>query len=90
MAQRKRQRKQAAAAAKKRRQRQGSVMLGTRNVLMLVVGIAVILMGYLLLRAGSITAAPLLLVAGYCVIVPLSIVLWVKKPGDKEQSGMGE
>jgi hypothetical protein len=90
MAQRKRPRKQSAAAAERRRPRRGSVILGTRNVLLLVAGIVVILAGYLLLRTGSITAAPLLLVVGYCVMVPLSIVLWARKSGDKEGSEKGE
>lgn len=38
------------------------------------VGILAILAGFLLLSRGSITAAPLLLVAGYAILVPLAIV----------------
>jgi hypothetical protein len=56
----------------------------------MVAGVVVILVGYLLLGRGSITAAPLLLVIGYCVMVPLAIVLWTKKPEDRQQSKMGE
>ena len=59
---------------------QGSLVFGRRNVLLLVAGIAVVTIGYLFLGRGSITAAPILLVLGYCVIIPLSIILWVKKP----------
>jgi hypothetical protein len=36
-------------------------------------GFAAIVMGYALLSRGSITAAPILLVAGYCALVPLAI-----------------
>lgn len=38
------------------------------------VGILAILAGFVLLSRGSIAAAPLLLVAGYAVLVPLAIV----------------
>ena len=31
--------------------------------------------GYVLLAAGSTTAAPLLLVLGYCVLLPLGLIL---------------
>jgi hypothetical protein len=36
--------------------------------------LAVIVIGYLTLAAGSITLAPILLVLGYCVLVPVAIV----------------
>jgi len=50
----------------------------------------IILLGYLLLGRGSISAAPFLLVLGYCVLVPLSIMLWVRQPDEKPDSEMGE
>ncbi len=46
-----------------------------KNYVLFSVGIAVILLGYLFLSRNSITIAPLLLVAGYCVIIPLAIAL---------------
>ena len=90
MPQRRKGKKQAKAAQPKRRRREGSLVLGQRNVLLLVAGIVVILIGYFLLGRGSITAAPLLLVIGYCVIIPLSIILWAKRSDDREQSKTGE
>jgi hypothetical protein len=102
MAQRKRPRKQTRAAQARAERRGGSFLLGQKNVLLLMAGIIIIVIGYLLLGRGSITAAPLLLVLGYCVVVPLSIILWVKRPaakqaaqqvsqsGPAEQSGTGE
>jgi hypothetical protein len=36
--------------------------------------LAVIAIGYAFLAGGSITLAPLLLVLGYCVLVPLAII----------------
>jgi hypothetical protein len=38
-------------------------------------GFVSIIVGYLLLSRGSITLAPVLLVAGYCALVPLAIFL---------------
>jgi uncharacterized membrane protein len=70
--------------------RHGTLVLGRRNILLLLAGIIVILVGYVFLGKGSISAAPILLVLGYCVIVPLSIILWAKRPDDKTQSGTGE
>ena len=45
-----------------------------RRTYLLWTALAAIILGYVLLGAGNITAAPLLLVAGYCVLVPL--FLW--------------
>jgi hypothetical protein len=90
MAQRKKPKKQAKAAEPKRARREGSLSLGSRNVLMLFAGIVIIAVGYFLLGRGSITAAPLLLVLGYCVVVPLSIILWVKRPDTDSQREAGE
>ena len=61
---------------------QGSLVFGRRNVLLLLAGIVVILVGYIALGKGSLTAAPILLVLGYCVIIPLSIVLWARKTAE--------
>lgn len=37
-------------------------------------GLLSILLGYIFLIKGDITIAPILLVAGYCVIIPLAII----------------
>ncbi len=44
-----------------------------RRNLWLVIAFAALALGYVLLAAGEITAAPLLLVAGYCVFIPLHL-----------------
>jgi len=77
-------------AAEKGAARRGKLVFQRSNVLLLVAGIIVILLGYILLGRGSMSAAPILLVLGYCVIVPLSIVLWTRRPDDRRQSGTGE
>ena len=38
-------------------------------------GLAALALGYFLLAQGSITAAPILLVLGYVVLVPLALIL---------------
>ena len=73
-----------AKARTRRRDRGSQVVLGQRNVLLLIAGLVVVTIGYLLLGKGSLTAAPVLLVVGYCVMIPLSIILWVRKPEDKQ------
>ena len=39
-----------------------------------VAGLAAIVLGYVLLAAADITFAPILLVLGYCVLVPISFL----------------
>jgi len=39
-------------------------------------GIAAIVVGYILLAVNDITFAPILLVVGYCVLVPLSFLVY--------------
>ncbi len=54
----------------------GAVLRFTRkNYLFLAAGCAIITIGYLLLARGSITLAPILLILGYCVLIPVAIML---------------
>lgn len=46
-----------------------------KNYLLLILAIIVIIAGFVSLGMGSITLAPILLVIGYCVLVPLAILL---------------
>ncbi len=71
-------------AVKKRVQKTGKktavVATGTfrftrANYWTLFAGLVVIILGYIILRMGSITLAPFLLVLGYCVIIPIGILL---------------
>ncbi len=45
-----------------------------KNYYIFLAGLAVIILGYIALGMGSITLAPILLVVGYCVIVPVAIL----------------
>ena len=58
--------------------------LGRWNRLLLGLGVAVLVMGYLALSKGSITLAPVLLVLGYCVLIPASLVLRGRNQGSGE------
>jgi hypothetical protein len=45
------------------------------NAVLLVLGLTAVVLGYVLLAGGSTTMAPLLLVLGYAVLLPLAIIL---------------
>ena len=45
------------------------------NGILGISGVLTVAVGYYLLAQGSITAAPLLLVLGYVVLLPLAIIL---------------
>jgi hypothetical protein len=56
-------------------QEQASLQFSAINAVLAGVGLASIVLGYFLLSQGSKTAAPLLLVLGYVVLLPLAIIL---------------
>lgn len=67
-------------AAKKTAKATESTFSFTRvNYLTLIIGLVVIAIGYITLRRGSITLAPILLVLGYCIIIPIGILLRTRK-----------
>lgn len=53
---------------------EGALRFSLQNWILLAVGLAAIVAGYFLLAGGSTVAAPLLLVLGYVVIIPLAII----------------
>jgi hypothetical protein len=52
---------------------------GRRNWQWLGAGAIVIIAGFIALSMGSITLAPLLLVLGYCVLIPVGILVGPKR-----------
>jgi hypothetical protein len=52
-----------------------SLKFSAINGILLAVGLAAIVAGYVMLSNGSTVGAPLLLVLGYAVLVPLAIIL---------------
>lgn len=49
------------------------------NYILFAVALAVIIVGWLFLGSGSITLAPVLLVLGYCVLVPAALLVGMGK-----------
>ncbi len=73
---RKRTNRRAARSRERNRQRDAdSLRFSRKNGILGLAGLVVIVLGYALLAQGSITAAPLLLVLGYLVLLPLALVL---------------
>jgi hypothetical protein len=66
--------------ARKRPHKDERLPLGRENFIIIGGGLAVILAGYLAMLEGSVEGflplvlAPILLVAGYCVLIPLGIL----------------
>jgi hypothetical protein len=52
-----------------------SLRFSAINGILLAAGLATIVLGYFMLAAGSTVGAPLLLVLGYAVLLPLGIIL---------------
>jgi hypothetical protein len=48
---------------------------GRRNVVLLAAALSCLAAGYVLLSKGDTALAPVLLVAGYCVLFPLGLAL---------------
>jgi len=74
--------------AKRRKDGDKTLPLTNRNYIMLLVGVGVILVGYLFMLEGSvdgvmpIVIAPILLIIGYCVIIPAAILYRKKEEVD--------
>lgn len=48
---------------------------GVLNTALLGLGVAILAFGYMSLSKGSLTLAPVLLVTGYCVLIPASLLV---------------
>ena len=46
-----------------------------KNLILFLVALVVIIVGHVSLGMGSITFAPICLILGYCILVPLAIIL---------------
>ena len=55
------------------------------NYWLLGAALVVVVLGYILLNQGSVTAAPFLLVLGYCVLIPAAFIVGLRGP--REDSG---
>lgn len=57
---------------------------GPLNTALLGAGVAVLVVGYIALSRGSVTLAPVLLVLGYCALIPASLLIRRRKPAQGE------
>ena len=55
---------------------------GMPNTVLMGLGFVALAAGYVLLSMGSTTVAPVLLVGGYCVLIPASLVVRGRKAGE--------
>jgi hypothetical protein len=55
--------------------REGAVRFALRNWILLAAGLVAVVIGFVTLAGGSTVAAPLLLMLGYLVLIPLGIIL---------------
>ncbi len=60
-----------------------------KNYYIFLGGLLAIIIGYIALSQGSITLAPLLLVLGYCVIIPIAILYRGSDETPAEQPNQG-
>jgi hypothetical protein len=61
--------------ARKTKQEEDSLGFQKLNYTLMAIGLAMIVIGYILLAAGDITGAPILLVLGYCAVLPTAILI---------------
>jgi len=61
---------------------------GKRNYMFFGAAMLSIIVGYIALGQGSITLAPILLVLGYCVLVPVSLI--IKGDPDQDESEIAD
>jgi hypothetical protein len=52
-----------------------NIVFKAKNYVLFLAGVVTIVLGFILLAKGSITLAPILLVAGYVILIPLSIII---------------
>ena len=71
------------------------LVLGPANYLLIGLGVVAIVLGFILLALEDITVSPILLVLGYCILIPAGLLLrgepWrqgtVEAAGAREESG---
>jgi hypothetical protein len=51
------------------------INLGKKNYAIMGAGLLTIVAGFITLASGSITLAPILLVLGYCVLIPVGLLV---------------
>ncbi len=67
----------AAKTKKRAKEKQDQVKwpFGKRNYLVFALALVIIIVGFITLGQGSMTLAPILLVLGYCVLIPIALII---------------
>ncbi len=68
--------------ARRSAEAEASPAFGVRNIVALAGAAVAIVVGYLLLDRGSISAAPLLLVLGYMILIPAGLLMGLRSRGE--------
>ena len=61
-----------------------SLGFSSTNYIFFAIGIAIVIIGFIALKMGSLTLAPIFLVLGYCVIIPIAIMYRGPKTNPKK------
>ena len=78
-----------APTAKTKSSARVGIDFGRTNFIILGIGLFLIIVGFIFLGVGDITIAPILLVMGYCIAIPLGILLPGRKKEKESPSGGG-
>jgi hypothetical protein len=78
-----------ATQSKKQSKADQPLPFGRTNYLIFGAGLLAVILGFITLALGSDTLAPILLVAGYCVIIPVAIILRDKRKDRSEETSGG-
>ena len=76
-----------APSAKAKSSGKVGVDFGRTNYIVLGIGLFLIIVGFIFLSVGDITISPILLVLGYCVAIPLGILLPGRRKKKESPSG---
>jgi hypothetical protein len=52
-----------------------NIVFKPKNIILFVIGLVIIALGFISLGKGSTVLAPILLVTGYVILIPLSIII---------------
>jgi hypothetical protein len=67
--------RQPPAPPRPKKKERPQIALTKKNYIIMGVGLATIIAGFITLSGGSMTLAPLLLVIGYCVLIPIALLI---------------
>ncbi len=76
-------RKAVASGARSAAKTDVGLPFGRTNIILFAIGLLLVILGFVTLALGSETLAPILLVLGYCVIIPMSVI-WKDKSKKSE------